>query len=78
MEIHNSSYERDGWIPLATRKPEPRKLVMFAQIHIMDWNLESFNWQTDGHMLNSGAYSLKMRDGINTQSGNPTHWKERQ
>lgn len=76
MKIHDSQYENEGWINLDKTKPEPKKKVKFAQINIMDWNLENMNWQTEGWMLESETISLKLRDGMTTKSGSPTHWKE--
>ena len=75
MKIHDSEYEKLGWISLNQEKPEPLTKVRLSQIHILDWNLEVMNWETTGWFLPSGSWSVKASEGINLNNSKPTHWK---
>lgn len=76
MYGQTSHYEKEGWINLNEAKPEPKKKIKVAKIRMLDWGLFRMEWQTQGHMLESGTFSVKACDGLTLKNSKPTHWQE--
>ena len=76
MILHESPYEKDGWIPIERELPPAKKSVRLAHVIFHDWNLESLKWETTGWYRDSGIWSLTRVKGYSWgEYGKPTHWK---
>ena len=76
MIMHNSPYEKQGWIPINKELPVAQEKVELSCIRFLDWNLESMEWQTKGWLTKSGIWSMKKNSEKINNCSKPTHWKK--
>jgi hypothetical protein len=75
--IHKSQYEEEGWIQIDKELPMPGDRVKFSKIHIIDWNLESMEWETTGFINHTGLQILRQtKDKDIVLGSKATHWKK--
>jgi hypothetical protein len=74
--IHESTYEKEGWINLEKESPPVNKKVKLARINVLDWGLENLEWETEGELKNNGIFSITAARGITLSNNKPTHWKK--